>query len=388
MKRLTIVIALVGCCLWPSTALAQHATNPAVVSVAPVPVVPTSPGTGSPATTAPSSNPGAASDGKPSVVVVNSGPSMDEIKQQTPGLFLSALGGLLSALAQGLDDILKVATGFNFLTQTPPDLSYNHPDVRRLSGSLRAAADAALALIAMVGGYNVMVRRAVAARSDGALEFLPRLLVGALLVNTSLWWGSLAIDLNNALCQSIGAVGFPGWGRIAGNAALDAGLTALWSPTRLLFVLSMLLYLVLCLLLAVQMLMRLVLIDVLLVIAPLGLLCWILPQTERWARLWSTTFVGAVFTQFLQVTAMLLSGNLLTAVGSGSGIAGTALGPLLGLATVVLVLKLPGIVSHQLADGWGALRGVLVGQATRSIGRSGGGAGGSSAATSASRGRP
>ena len=146
------------------------------------------------------------------------------------------------------------------------------------------------------------------------------------------------------------------------------------------------------LLLAVQMLMRLVLVDVLLVIAPLALLCWILPQTERWARLWSTTFVGAVFTQFLQVTAMLLSGNLLTAVGSGSGIAGTALGPLLGLATVVLVLKLPGIVSHQLADGWGTLRGVLVGQATRGIaggiGRSGGGAGGSSAAASTSRGRP
>jgi hypothetical protein len=295
MKRLTIVIALVGCCLWPSAAVAQHANNAPVVAVVPVPDVPSSPGAGSPATT----SPGATSDAKPSVVVVNSGPSMDQIKQQTPGLFLSALGGLLSALAQGLDDVLKVATGFNFLTQTPPGLSYSHPDVVRLWGSLRAAADAALALVAMVGGYNLMARRALAARSDGALEFLPRLLVGALLVNTSLWWDSLAIDVNNALCQSIGAAGFPGWGRIAGNLALDAGVATSWAPGRLLFVLSLLLYLVLCLLLAVQMLMRLVLVDVLLVVAPLGLLCWILPQTERWARLWSTTFVGAVFTQFL-----------------------------------------------------------------------------------------
>jgi len=387
MKMLIVAMALVGWCLWPSAALAQHAPNPSTVAVVPVPVVPSSPATGSPAT-----NPGSTSDSKPSVVIVNSGPSMDEIKQQTPGLFLSALGGLLSALAQGLDDVLKVATGFNFLTQTPPGLSYSHPDVVRLWGSLRAVADAALALVAMVGGYNLMARRALAARSDGALEFLPRLLVGALLVNTSLWWASLAIDLNNALCQSIGAAGFPGWGRIAGNIALDAGVATPWAPGRLLFVLSLLLYLVLCLLLAVQMLMRLVLVDVLLVVAPLGLLCWILPQTERWARLWSTTFVGAVFTQFLQVAAMLLSGNLLTAVGSGSGIAGTALGPLLGLATVVLVLKLPGIVGHQLADGWGTLRGVLVGQATRgiapSIGRGVGGASGSSSASIAPRGRP
>lgn len=372
MKRLIVALALTGCCLLPSTALAEGVPDPATVAVVPVPVAPTSPDSGgSPMSGVPSTtNPGAASDGTPSVVVVNSGPSMDEIKQQTPGLFLSALGGLLTALAQELDDVLKVATGFNFLTQTPPGLSYNHPDIQRLWGSLRAAADAALALVAMAGGYNVVLRRHLGARSDGALELLPRLVVGALLVNTSIWWTSLAIDANNALCSAIGGAGFPGWGRIAGDALLAgaAGLAAIaWTPAQLVLVVAVLLYLALCLVFVLQMLMRLVLVDVLLIVAPLGLLCWILPQTQRWARLWSGTFVSTVFTQFIQVAALVLASDLLSAIGSGAGPAGAVLGPFLGLATLILVLKLPGFVGREVSNGWSAVRGLAIGTAARTV---------------------
>jgi len=202
------------------------------------------------------------------------------------------------------------------------------------------------------------------------LEVLPRLIVGALLVNTSMWWTSLAIDANNALCSAIGGAGFPGWGRIAGDALLagGAGLAAIvWTPAQLVLVIALLLYLALCLVFVLQMLMRLVLVDVLLIVAPLGLLCWILPQTQRWARLWSSTFVSAVFTQFLQVTALVLSGDLLSVIGSGAGPAGLILGPFLGLATLILVLKLPGFVGREVSNGWSAVRGIAVGTAARAV---------------------
>jgi hypothetical protein len=39
----------------------------------------------------------------------------------------------------------------------------------------------------------------------------------------------------------------------------------------------------------------------------------------------------------------------------------------MGLAALVLILKLPGLVGHQLSDGWGTLRGVLVGQVVRGV---------------------
>jgi hypothetical protein len=291
-RRLGLLLLLAWLLAHPPLALAASVPPPSSVQPAPA-VLPGQPGQPTTGSAAPSPA------GAAQVVVVNNGPSIDELKQQAPDLLQSGLGGLLAGLAAGLQGVLDVVQGFNFLGQTPPGLSYQQPDVQRLWAALRTAADAALAVIAMVGGYNVMLKRHLAARYDGVLELLPRLVVGALLANTSIWWTSLAIQLNNALCQGVGAAGFPGWGRIAGNLALDAGVATSWSPARLLFVLSLLLYLVLCLLLAVQMLMRLVLVDVLLVVAPLGLLCWILPQTERWARLWSTTFVGAVFTQFL-----------------------------------------------------------------------------------------
>lgn len=358
---LGLIVVLFWTLARPLPVVAAGVTPPAAVQPAPA-GLPSLPGQSTTGTAA-----GTAQGTGSQVVVVNSGPSIDELKQQAPDLLQSGLGGLLGGLAQGLSDVLGVVQGFNFLTQTPPGLSYQHPDVRRLWNAMRTATNAALALIALVGGYNVMLRRQLATRSDGALEFLPRLLVGALLANTSMWWTSLAIDLNNALCQGVGAAGFPGWGRIVGTALLGGGTAMLWTPARLLLALAMLLYLVLCLLLAMQMLMRLALVDLLLVLAPLGLLCWILPQTQRWARLWSSSFAGAVFTQFVQMVAMLLAGNLLVAAVPGTGLAGTALGPLLGMASVVLVLKLPGIVGHQLSDGWGTLRGVLVAQATRAV---------------------
>ena len=193
------------------------------------------------------------------------------------------------------------------------------------------------------------------------MALLSRLLVGAILVNSSLWWASAAIDLENALCALVGAAGFPGWDRLATTAA-----GVLWTPASLLAAIAVLLYLAVCLLLVIQMLMRLVFVDVLLIAAPLALLCWILPHTQRWSRWWTTAFFGALVTQFLQVTALVLANNLLTAIGSGGG-AGDLLGPFMGLATLVLVLKLPWLVGHQLSDGWGLLRGIVVGQAVRAV---------------------
>ncbi|HEY8741515.1 MAG TPA: conjugal transfer protein TrbL family protein [Chloroflexota bacterium] len=372
--RLILLLLLLGAVRCGAFPAAIQASSAGLEPALPVPSLPVTPNaTAKPAT-------GAA----PQTVVINSGPSMDQLKQETPGLFQSVLGSFLGALDQGLTAVLNTAASFNFLTRTPPELSYAHPDILRLWAAVRAVTNAALALIALVGGYNVILHRRLGTEYAGTMEFLPRLAVGALLANTSMWWASAAIDANNALCAAIGAAGFPGWGRLAGMATIG-GVAALWTPARLLLVLALLLYLVMCLLLVIQMLMRLALVDVLLVLAPLGLLCWILPQTQRWARLWSTTFVGVVFTQFIQVVAMLVAGNLLTAVGAGAGPAGTALGPFMGLAALVLILKLPGLVGHQLSDGWGTLRGVLVGQVVRGVAP---GAGAVARATSGRTGAP
>ena len=231
---------------------------------------------------------------------------------------------------------------------------------------MRTIANAALALVALWGGFNLIVREHLGSPYHEAMELFPRLVLGALLANTSLWWAQLAIDANNALCSAIGAATLPAWERTD-------------TATQLLVeVISVLIYLVTSLLLLLQMLMRLALIDVLLVVSPLALLCWVLPQTQGWARLWSSVFFGAVFAQFVQVLALKLGGALLTEL-APMGADAALLAVFLGIAVLALTMRIPGLMRNHLGDGLGFARYFAYRQAASALegrsrsGRAGGG---------------
>src|SRR5918912_1147429 len=144
----------------------------------------------------------------------------------------------------------------------------------------------------------------------------------------------MAIDFNNAFCEAVGQVLPPGFDQTpsAGQALIT--------------VVSVLIQLVMALLLALQMLMRLALVDVLLVVAPIALLCWVLPQTQGWARLWSALFTSTVFVQSLQMLALRLGVALGSEVKQHSGAtasegAAALVQTFLSIAVLALVLKLP-----------------------------------------------
>ena len=291
-------------------------------------------------------------------------------RQWAADVFDQVLSNLVGTLSQGLHDLIASVLGssLNFITQTPADGSYNSPTVQTLWNAVRLVSDAALVLVALWGGFNVMAREHMHAPYHEAMELFPRLALGALLVNTSLSWGQIAIDANNALCQVIGQTSLPAWEKADRASQLLADSIAT------------LIYLITSLLLLLQMLMRLALVDVLLVVAPLGLLCWVLPQTQGWARLWSHTFTAAVFTQFVQVVTLKLGGSLMTDL-TPMAPDSALLSVFLGIAVLVLTLKIPGLLRTHVGDGLGFARVVIYGQAARAItggvrsGRSSGGAG-------------
>ena len=267
---------------------------------------------------------------------------------------------VLVTLLRGIADALRGAVGgvldssLNFITRTPPEGSYQSPTVRSLWNVVRLIANAGLALVALWGGFNLIVREQIGSPYHEAMELFPRLVVGALLVNTSLAWGQLAIDANNALCQALGRTELPAWERAD-------------TPTQLLVdVIATVVYLVTGLLLLLQMLMRLALVDVLLVASPLGLLCWVLPQTQSWARLWSNTFFSAVFTQFVQVLALKLGGSLLTEL-TPTAADSALLSVFLGVAVLVLTLRIPGLMRAQTGDSLGFVRYIAYRQGARAI---------------------
>jgi hypothetical protein len=229
----------------------------------------------------------------------------------------------------------------NVISQTPSMLSYDNPAVGDLWGSMREVGDVGLAVVTVWAGVNLMIHPHIRAPYHGALELIPRVLLSGIMINTSLGWGRFVIDLNNALCEAVGSGSMPGWGSLQQQPGDGAVLLNL---------IAMVIYLVLGLLLMGQMLMRLALVDALLIIAPLALLCWVLPQTYSWARLWFSTFFATVFVQAIQVLVLRLGADLiqrlpsmLSSVGSSSGDGGHIwlATLLLGMAVLQLARKIP-----------------------------------------------
>ena len=250
------------------------------------------------------------------------------------------LTDFLSGLAQDFGDaIVGFINNVNFLTRTPENLSYNNDLVTQFATATQVLADGLLAVVVLVSGYNVMLRPYMGATYTGALEFLPRLLLGAILINTAAWWCRLAIDANNAACRVFGAPSIADVVSTILRVAVDhvSGLLMLLVAT------------VMAILLLIQQLMRLALVDVLLILSPLAALLWILPQSQSWGRLWGRLFVATVFAQAVQVLTLRLGFNLATGLPplTASGL----LQPLLGIAVLALTLKIPSLMSGGAAGG-------------------------------------
>ena len=264
------------------------------------------------------------------------------------------LGGLISGIGGA---ITSFPNDIDFLLRTPEALSYRNDTVMQFATASQMLANGLLAVITLVGGFNVLLRPYLGSSYASALEVLPRLLLGAILINTARWWTQLAIDVNNAFSAVFGAGPPPNFADTLARSML---------PTELLIGL---IYVVMGLLLVLQQLMRLALVDTLLILAPLAALCWILPQTHGWGKLWGTLFVGTVFAQAVQVLALRLGFNLATGMPPATG-AGL-IQPLLGIAVLAVVLKIPGLMRG--GGGGGTLIGSLIGSAAGAV--VGGGAG-------------
>jgi len=246
---------------------------------------------------------------------------------------LDAIRALVGALfgALGTDQ-------HNLLIPIPAALTYDHPVVRQYQGLLIGAANAGLVCVLALGGINVILKDRIGATYHDAMELLPRFMLGVAFINLARRPGELLIEFTNAAIAGVGATGAPGWG------ALPTDVRTIGDVLLAIF------YLVAMLCLVLQIYLRLVLVDLLLILTPLALLAWILPQTQEIARRWTNAFVSVVLTFFVQslalkVGAALLQGGLAETSGPG------ALASLfLSGAFFVLLFRLPGLVSQQIGS--------------------------------------
>ncbi len=233
-------------------------------------------------------------------------------------------------------------SSLNFITQTPAAGTYQNATVMQFTTWSIGVVNAAVAVFIIIAGYNIMIARQIGSDYYELMEFLPRLALAVLAANFSLFFIRLFIDLENALnldvisLFSLTILTNTIVGIFHGNL-LGAGLLA--------FVLAIILG-VMDLLLAWQMLLRLALLILLIVLAPLAFLCGALPQTQGYLRLWLSTFAATVFIQFFQVSALAIGGTLISYVTAANlfNLGGSLLSIITSSAVLYLVLRIPGML--------------------------------------------
>jgi hypothetical protein len=187
-----------------------------------------------------------------------------------------------------------------------------------------------------------MVARQIGADHYALMEFLPRLALVVLAANFSLFFIRLFIDLENAL--NLGVINLFSL-TILSNTIVGIYHGNLLGAGLLTFVLAIVLG-VMDLLVAWQMLLRLALLILLIVLAPLAFLCGALHQTQGYLRLWISSFAATVFIQFFQVSALAIGGTLISYVTTANlfNLGGSLLSIITSAAVLYLVLHIPGML--------------------------------------------
>jgi len=245
---------------------------------------------------------------------------------------LEAIRGFVD-WATGVDD-----SSLNFVTRTPAEGTYESPTVHSLWDFSRALVNLALAAIVMWGGFNIMVKEHIRSPYHEVMELLPRLILAALAANLTLEFAKGLIDANNAISAGVGQVGLPGYDQATPN---QEGMALIFTALA---------YGIVAVLLVLQMLMRLALIDMLIVLAPIAALLWVLPQTQSWAHWWADLFPITVFQQAIQLMVLRLGSALMVELTPGS-LSNALLTLLLGIAVCWLTLKVPSILRSRRGQG-------------------------------------
>ena len=297
-----------------------------------------------------------------------------------PRLVLESVGA--APPQQSVDGGITTFTGL--LTGTPPELTYERGIVRIGWSALLNVMVAALALVIAWIGLSQIVRSFIGGQRTMAdwRETVPRLILALIAALTSYWWCSLLVDVADGVSRYVAAamrvtpaditltLGNALFAIVARNvshawlaAVPVAGvlLVAIKVAFTGLIVMLMKIFAITVLLVIAQFVMRIVLLNLLIIISPLGMLMWALPETSGWGRRWVTLFTTTLFQHGIQIIAFAVAiwfVRLATPVGivADTGSVNTALQAvlptqmfwalLIGIMGMIVTFKVPSILGQ------------------------------------------
>lgn len=248
------------------------------------------------------------------------------------GLVTSALNPILALLGHTL-----LAT---------PALT-GQPRIAALWGLTAQVADTTLVLLLLAGGAIVMSHETLQTRT-AAKDLAPRIVVAAIAANASLAVCAQGIHLADALSGAV----------LGGGAAAPAAASVLTGVVLgslanggIFLVLLGGVVAVLVVVLLATYLIRLALVVLLIIAAPLALVTHALPQTEAVARLWWRGIIGCFAVQLGQSLVLVTALRVFLATGGGASLGLTSSGGLVDLLVAAclcwVLIRIPAWVARS-----------------------------------------
>ncbi len=281
--------------------------------------------------------------GAPSTAGIEHLPSLTAIQPADSG------GGIVDILIKAIVGLFKhiiesAATpfikGLNYFTKGTPLMAENSA-VFKLWLTIVGITDALFVLVVALLGFHVMSAASLGLDEIEFKHLLPRLAGAFLLINTSIFAIDAIISLSNGMINALVA----GFGQTTVWDVLSA-IASKAGSLGLVALMIMVVFLILAVILLVYYVMRLVVLYLGAILAPLVILLALVPGFKDFAVTAAKTYFTTVFVLFVHVVILMLAasifGGMLAA--NPDKTFDPIMGTIVGVATLITLLKTQGVM--------------------------------------------
>ncbi len=253
-------------------------------------------------------------------------------------IIIKAITGVLSAIVETV--AVPFLKALSYFTSGTPLAAANH-SVFNLWVSSVGIADALVVLCIVFIGLHVMGFYSLGLGEVNIKQLLPQICIVFMFINSSIFIIDAIIGLSNVLIKAISG----------GNAAQNvwnvlSEVVKQPSAYGLAALIIMTIFLVFSVILLIYYVGRIVVIYLGAVLAPIVILCWLLPGLRDMVISASKRYFSAIFVLFIHVVILELAASLLAGIISTNQTPDPLMAMVVGLATLIALLKTQGVMSQ------------------------------------------
>ena len=254
-------------------------------------------------------------------------------------MIIKAVTGLLSSIINAIAS--PFLSALEFFTKSTPLMASNKA-VFNLWLAIVGIADVLLILVVALVGLQVMSASSFGFDEVEVKHLLPRIALIFLLMNTSIFLIDGIIGLSNVLISAVN--------QVSGASTVWSTLIKVVEKTSgqgVAALLIMVAFLICSVILLVYYVMRLITLFIGTVLSPLVSMLWLVPGFRDFAETSMKTFLSTIFVLFVHVVILQLASSLFSGMattGGNNALPDTLMAMVAGIATILTLLKVQGVM--------------------------------------------